>query len=113
MLLEIDDNKTIGDLQENFNESFPYLKLEFYDRRYRAVKNIHLLFPLPASAQLESIRKKHEPGILTIKSWFKTGKVEDELWEMYGLNARIYRMEGSKWVPSHPGEALTTRINSI
>lgn len=46
MLLEIDDGKTLGDLQENFNESFPYLKIQFYDRKYRGIKELHLLFPL-------------------------------------------------------------------
>jgi hypothetical protein len=28
MLLEIDDNKTVGELEERFNECFPYLKRE-------------------------------------------------------------------------------------
>jgi hypothetical protein len=111
MLLEIDDNKTLGDLQENFNESFPFLKIEFYDRRYRSVKDFHLLFPLPANTRIESIRKSHDPGICTIKSWFKTGKVEEDLWEVFGLNARIFRYEGKKWVPSPYGETLTATIN--
>ena len=113
MLLEIDDNKTIGDLQENFNESFPFLKLEFYDRRYRTVKDFHLLFPLPASARVESIRRKHDPGICTIKSWYKTGKVEDDLWEMFGLNARIFRNERNKWVPAQYGDKLEAHINFL
>jgi hypothetical protein len=113
VLLEIDDNKTIGDLQENFNESFPYLKLEFYDRRFRTVKDLHLLFPLPATSRVESIRRKHDPGIYTIKSWFKTGQVEDELWDLFGLNVRIYRIVGNKWIPSTPDETLAAHINSV
>lgn len=108
MLLEIDDGKTIGDLQENFNESFPYLKIQFYDRKYRGIKELHLLFPLMPDVLVGSIRKKHDPGIYTIKSWYKVGKVEDDLWEIFGLNARVLYNQANKWTFAKYSDTLAS-----
>ncbi|HJW17531.1 MAG TPA: hypothetical protein VJ499_10445 [Flavisolibacter sp.] len=113
MLLEIDDNKTIGDLQENFNESFPFLKIEFYDRRYRSLKDYHSLFPLASNVRIVTVRKKHDPGICTIKSWYKVETVEEDLWINFGLNARIFHYQGNKWVLLNGGETLAAKVNSI
>jgi len=113
VLLEIDDNKTIGDLQENFNESFPFLKIEFYDRRYRSIKDYHLLFPLASNVRLETIRKKHDPGICTIKSWYRVETVEEDLWNNFGLVARICHYDGNKWVLLIGGETLSPKLKHI
>ena len=34
--MNITNTKTVGDLRKEFNEAFPYLKIEFYSMPYKA-----------------------------------------------------------------------------
>lgn len=76
MLIEIDDTKTVADIQERFSLCFPYLKIEFYDEPHHWQQSSSSKHSIEPATAIGDIRKKHDPGILEIKSWYKTGEVE-------------------------------------
>lgn len=91
MLLEIDDWRTVGDVQYRFNKCFPYLTLQIFD----ANDDRSMSRPLPGGTLLELVRKVHHQGVLSIKSWFTKSEVEQMIRENFGVIAKV--------VPVHEG----------
>jgi hypothetical protein len=107
MLLYIDDNKTVGDLQEKFNECFPYLKIEFYNMMHKWGKSSFKDNKIDPVSRVGSIRKNHNSGTLEIKSWYKTGKVEQDLRHDYGLYVQIFFLQNNEWIQSVSSDDVT------
>src|SRR6478735_6104890 len=107
MLLNINDNKKISDIQDKFNECFPHLKLEFYDKRHKPGQASWEEQRIKEDIQVGEIRKKHYSGILEIKSWDKTGEVEQRFKEEYGLYVQIFRLGNGLWTQSVKTDELT------
>lgn len=98
MILEIDDSKTISDLQEKFNLCYPNLKIEFYKKRHHWEDLSPENEKWDPGTLIGSIRKEHEPGFLEIKSWNKVGEIEKSFFEKFGLNVQIFFKSGKKWI---------------
>lgn len=98
MILKIEDSRTISDLQDKFSQSFPLLKLEFYTHKHKWKYPSSGKELIDSSAEIGSIRKKHDPGLLEIRSSYQTGKVERDFRELFGLNVQIFRKTQRSWV---------------
>ena len=100
MLLEIDDTKTVGDLQERFNLCFPQLRIEFYNRPHHWQEESADNLKINPGMLIGSIRKIHAPGVLEIKSWYKTGEVEQNFKDLFGLNVQVFYHDTDGWKQS-------------
>ena len=107
MLIEIDDAKTVSDLQDRFSLCFPFLKIEFYCKSHQWEESSSAKNLIDPSTFIGEIRKNHHPGILEIKSWYRTGEVEQAFKKLFGLNAQIFRLEGNHWKQSTESDNLT------
>lgn len=106
MVLHIHDNLFISDLQEHFNNCFPYLKMEFYKRHpHPGRKNMERDLIQPYN-RIGEIRNNDKEGELVIKSWDNIAKVKREL-EAFGLIVEIFRNENGEWVQSPKPNKLT------
>ncbi|HVX50397.1 MAG TPA: hypothetical protein VHB48_09570, partial [Chitinophagaceae bacterium] len=76
MLLEIDDNKTVGELEDRFNECFPYLKLELYTKAHGWHGRSLPADKIAGDKKIGDISKKHRQAVLAIRSGQKAGQVE-------------------------------------
>lgn len=107
MILFIDDMKTIGELQDKFNECFPYLQLRFLDQH--ATKTHPDLHP---STLIEEIRSGHKQGTLELKSWYTIARVEHDFKSLFGLNVQVLRREKNHWVMADEKERLSLHDQS-
>lgn len=107
MILRIDDHRSIEDLQDKFEQCFPGLRIEFYDQSHDWLEPTSSKHLIPAERLIGEIRKIHNSGTLEIKSWFQTGKVEQDFKELYGLNVQIFRSKNTKWVQTTQSDNLT------
>ena len=112
MLITIDDSKTIGDIQDRFSLCFPSLKMEFYDTSHKWNESSSREHFVDAATLIKDIRKTHQPGVLEIKSWFKTGDIEQILRKQFGLNVQILRLEEGKWKQSTKSDPFTLAMQS-
>ena len=107
MTIEIDDNKTLGEINEAFSKYFPFLKLEFYDEPHKWQGKStakHLLAP---GKKIGEIRTRHNPAVMEIHPWDDTGTVEQEFKRHFGLNVQIFRHHGDVWVQTAGTDVLT------
>jgi len=107
MILLITDNITIADLQEKFTECFPKLKIEFYSHPHHWKESSVRGELIDSKKRIGEIRKEHKHGVLEIKSWYQTGRVEQDFKKLFGLNAQIFRKENGKWRQTIASDDLT------
>ena len=112
MLLYISNSKTVEDLQDHFNDCFPYLKIEFYKDTGPSLKNCEKAYIIRPKTPLGDIRRKSNTGILDVKSWEKTSKLKQDLKDLYDLNVQVFRMHGLDWIPTSYSDNLTLRQQS-
>lgn len=108
-MLEIDDKKTITEFQEEFNVRFPYLKFEFFPVQKGKDSTSDGEIPFKHHTVLGDIRKKHNPGGLEVYPWSRTRYAEEELYKHFGLNAHLYRLQGTEWVRIEGTDELTLK----
>jgi len=107
MQLRIYNNETIGDLQDKFNECFPHLKLEFYRKPHSQQHASLEVDRIKGDWKIGEIRKKHNTGVLEIKSWEKAGDVKQHFKDEFGLYVQIFCKENDKWIQSEKSDKLT------
>ncbi|WP_153801218.1 hypothetical protein [Foetidibacter luteolus] len=98
MLLNIDDRETIAEMQERFNNSFPKLWLEFFDKAHGWNKASVERDKLDPGLVIAQIRHKHTTGTFQIKSTDKAGEIERIFKKVYGLFVQVCYYKNGRWV---------------
>lgn len=93
MFLQIDDSMTVEEVQDRFSECFPSLKLAFYSKGHKKFQASDNRYLLKEKMRIGAIRKSHYNGVLEIKSWYTTARVEEDLKTFFGLQAQIFRWD--------------------
>ena len=109
MLLSVNDEKTVADLQDKFNECFPYLKIEFYNTRHQWQHASAEGHEVSGDKKIGDIRKNHDSGTFEIKSSYKTGRVEQDFRHQFGLFVQVFFIMDDVWVQSVATDDLTLR----
>jgi len=98
MQLLINNERTISEIRREFNDMFPYLKLEFFSRFHDAGKPSRLKFKIPAEKKLGEIRQSGNDGNMTIEPGMTVNALEQTLRNTFGLSAQVFRKSGGIWL---------------
>lgn|SRR5574343_356298 len=96
MKISISDNKTIEEIQGEFNREFPYLNIQFFKHGHKAFKGNDKKELLPVTLQLSAV--KHQNGTVEIKESMKVNELEAMFKEKFGLNVQVFRKSGKSWL---------------
>lgn len=108
MKLEIAANKTIAELQETFNATYPYLKLVFFSKSHKAYKGSPAKFLIQdRSLTLGSLEQKPHDGVLYLEDDMPTWQVERLFEEEFKLHVQIFRKSGNTWLETSVTDDLT------
>lgn len=107
MQLEIDDNKTVGDLQDKFNECFPCLRINFFSRAHSWHGRSLSKDNIPANVTIGNITKKHQHGPLVILSTQRAGDVERAFKQQFGLFVQVCYQLNDKWIETKDTDDFT------
>jgi len=94
----ITDEKKLVDIQREFHEKFPFLKLEFYTQPHEAGAGSSNKVLLPALSKIGEVRKVHNSGDLGINGHLKVKSLEQLFHQQYGLNVQVFRRSGELWL---------------
>jgi hypothetical protein len=97
MKLRIAPTRLISEVQDDFNKSFPYLKLEFYQNK-NGQKRSTPEIRMPHNKRLGDCQARIADGELEIVKEMKAKDLEKALKEMFGLTAQVFRHSGSLWL---------------
>ena len=105
MIIEVKKNKTIAEVQDDFNLFYPFLKLDFYKKtngrlgsfiRQKILKTIFLT----------AIGNGKEGG-LEIADSMTVGHLEKSFYDKFGLTVQVSRKSGTIWLETTMTDSWT------
>ena len=94
----VKDELLIKDLQQTFNNKFPYLKIEFYQKPHSSEKGSPKDEKLDGSLTIALARTKHNTGDLSIHGKQKISTLEQAFQDQYGLSVQVFRKSANLWL---------------
>eukprot|EP00933_Yihiella_yeosuensis_P070779 TRINITY_DN78948_c0_g1_i1.p2 TRINITY_DN78948_c0_g1~~TRINITY_DN78948_c0_g1_i1.p2 ORF type:complete len:123 (+),score=18.26 TRINITY_DN78948_c0_g1_i1:440-808(+) len=105
--IKITDDKTIKEVQQAFQEHFPYLKLEFYAEAHEAGQGTADALKINISSTIGEARTKESEGNVSIHGNQKVSTLESVFHDVYGLNVQVFRRSGSLWLQTTTTDSWT------
>jgi hypothetical protein len=107
MKIAINDHRKIFAIQEEFNQIFPYLKLEFFSKPHKpgGASPKHLV--KHHSMTLGECRTEHHKGDITIVPEMKVCDLEQNFGDVYGLGVQVFRKSGKSWLETTVTDSWT------
>jgi hypothetical protein len=96
--MTIQDDKTIQDIQSEFNNKFPFLKIEFYGHEHGDHEGSPQSDKLSDAITIDQARTKKTEGDLSIHPNQKVSTLEQNFHDIYGLNVQVFRKSGTVWL---------------
>ncbi len=94
----ITDDLSIEQLQDKFNQHFPYLKIEFFKSGHSEGEGSPKDNIITSNHILGDIRFNHASGEISIHGNQKVSTLEEAFKEKYGLNVQVFRKSGKVWL---------------
>lgn len=94
----INDHKSLREIQQEFNQKFPYLKIEFYKGKHLPGEGSPVKERLNPEQPIGAIRTVHNDGDMSINGHLKVGSFERAFLNKYGLNVQVFRKSGNLWM---------------
>jgi len=99
MYLEINGERLISDIKQDFGAVYPFLKIEFFRNgtirrdRYPVNKLIPATQPVKTAWHY-----KQEKGQLTLSDGMTVTDFENALMDQFGLSGQVFRRSGNIWL---------------
>lgn len=90
----IREEKKLEEIQAEFREKFPYLKIEFYKSNGSMQERV----PLDPGLTIGEIRTIHKEGEVGLHGNMKVRTLESLFYETYGLKVQVFRLSGNIWL---------------
>lgn len=108
MQLQISADRTMGEVQADFNAVFPFLKIVFFNKEHKAYKGSQAKFLLTDKAKtMRELCEKKSDGLLFLEDNMPTWQVERLFEEEFGLHVQVFRKSGSIWLETSKTDDLT------
>jgi hypothetical protein len=105
--IHVDDQNKIFMLQEEFNEVFPYLKIEFFSVANKQGQRIVNKFTTENNRALAGYRVVHNAEQLVITPETTVAALEEKFNRVYGLGTQVLRKSGKSWLETTVTDAWT------
>lgn len=98
MKIQIDDNREIATIQEEFNKFFPYLKLDFFGggNEYQTFASIKAF--QAQGKKVKELRTIHTEGVITLFREMSVSDLEKIFNDGFGISVHILRKAGNSWL---------------
>ena len=90
----IKDVRTLKDIQEEFSDKFPFLRIEFFTWIGKTEEKQKLNPELT----IGEVRTIHKEGDLSIHGNLKVRTLEANFRDIYGLSVQVFRLSGNIWL---------------
>ena len=101
--LKVRKDRLVGDIQEDFNSAFPFLKIEFYKKTGSTDRH-----PIDKAIPLAKVGILQE-GVLRIDDDMSVGELEHIFSDQYGTYVQVSRKSGSLWLETTMTDKWTLR----
>lgn len=107
--ITIGGNKKVAALQQEFNEAFPYLKIEFFSREHERRGGSLRQEMLSPDTELGQLQKKPTAGSIMLKDSMTVSELEELFKQHFGLAVQVFRKSGRSWIETTVTDDWTLR----
>lgn len=107
MKIDINDHRKVFAIQEEFNEVFPYLKLEFFSKPHKQGGASSKESIAESSKLIGDCRTIHAGGTLTVNPNMTVAELEQNFTDVYGLSVQVFRKSGNSWLETTTTDGWT------
>lgn len=107
MKIAINDHRKIYAIQEEFNQLFPYLKLEFFSKPPRKGGAASDKLVKHSSETLGECRTIHQAVEMSIVPGMTVSELEQGFGGVYGLGIQVFRKSGKTWLETTVTDSWT------
>jgi hypothetical protein len=109
--MKINQTKSITEIQREFSDIFPFLKIEFFKKSHNTFggnSNKEII------SKTDSIKIK-EIGEIFITESMTVNELEQRFKTQFGLNIQIFRKHGKTWIETTVTDnwSLTNKMNKV
>jgi glycerol-3-phosphate O-acyltransferase len=98
MTLYIDHESQIKNIQNEFNEVYPFLKIEFFKNSSTKKKPLQKSEKINAGEKVKLVTHLNRSNKIDISKQRTVAQLEKDFKELFGLNAQLYRKLGNLWI---------------
>lgn len=98
MQLHIAPGRLIGDIQKEFNDMFPFLKLEFYNNKSLSRSEFSPRQIIPSAKKIGEGQPLLNEGAIRIDEDMKVNELEKQFKDKFNLSVQVYRKSGNLWL---------------
>lgn len=107
MKINISNSKTIEEIQAEFNQEFPFLKIQFFKHSHKVFKGNDKKEMIPVTTTIGQL--KHHNGAIEISADMTVTELERMFREQLGLNIQVFRKSGKSWLETTVTDAWTLK----
>lgn len=107
MTLQILKGRTVGELQHDFNQAYPFLRVDIF-KEINGSNNPIIKQRLTRNIDLSAAGKLKE-GTLELNDYMTVGQLEKMFREQFGINVQVSRRSGPVWLETTVTDKWTLR----
>lgn len=96
MVIHLSNDKTVAEIQKEFNTLFPFLKIGFFSKGHRPFEGTAKKSILDSETKLKLIKK--EKTKVQISATMTVNELEQLFKTKFGLNVQVFRKSGKSWL---------------
>ena len=107
MYLGIEKETRILDLQKEFSNSYPYLKLEFFKNPVSQNKILQKAEKINPIESIKRLTRLYEPRSISIDPKRTVAQLVNDFFEIFGLSVLVFRKSGNLWIETSLTDSWT------
>ena len=107
MEIHITKNKTLREISEEFNQKFPYLKLDFYAHTHQKGQGTPISDRLDLDQTIAQVGNFDHDEDISIHANQQVRTLEQTFQEHYGIGVQVLRKSGRVWLQSTATDSWT------
>lgn len=112
MKLYVNQSSTLGEIQKDFRDMYPYLKLEFYKRIQIGSRESSSKDRLQANYLPGKINTGRVYAAIDISPQISAGELESEILDILGVSAQVFRRSGNIWIQTTDTDKWSLRLQN-
>lgn len=105
--MQIHNSKQLKELQAEFNNTFPYLKIEFFSQPHEEGEGSDEKDLLDNQLTVGEVRKKNMAGFLSLNKDMPVGIFEQIFQSSFDLHVQVYRKSHGRWLQTWASDLWT------
>ncbi len=109
MKLEINADRLIKEVQHDFNNAFPFLKIEFFQKPHGVLQGTNGKKMIAPTVKFDSLCKDCLQGTVEVYEDMTVAELEQSLRKQFGLSIQVFRKSGNIWLETTMTDNWTLR----